>query len=199
MKVLTFFGQDGQNRSLPPVPGPEGFQEKLSTSSYRPSFLRHVPALVEDEFSDPEFCKSVAGLERMLRVRARVDKTPGVWNSSVGGGERDLAVDSQVQGVASGQCSDEQGVGEFSSGFVDSEHSVVLVASDLQQQVPTIQTIQKFVPNILPDPVLPSVAGALDSNKRVVEDGFVAVRASSSVTGLSLVRGLVARIHPIHL
>ena len=47
-----------------------GFQERQSTSSYRPSFLRHVPALVEEEFKDPEFCKRVAGLERMLRIKS---------------------------------------------------------------------------------------------------------------------------------
>ena len=67
-----------------------------STSSYRPSFLRHVPALAEEEFKDPEFCKRVAGLERTLRVRARIHKPPGVCNCSVGGGERDLAADSEV-------------------------------------------------------------------------------------------------------
>ena len=66
-----FSGYAGQNRSPPSVSGPEGFQEKQSTSSYCPSFLRHVPASVAEEFKDPEFCKNVAGLERMLRVRAR--------------------------------------------------------------------------------------------------------------------------------
>ena len=29
---FQFSGQDGQNRSLPPFSGPEGFQEKLCTS-----------------------------------------------------------------------------------------------------------------------------------------------------------------------
>ena len=35
---FQFSGQDGQNRSPPPFSGPEGFQEKLRTSSHRPSF-----------------------------------------------------------------------------------------------------------------------------------------------------------------
>ena len=61
-----------QKWSPPSDSGPEGFQEKQSTSSYRPSFIRHVPALVEDEFEDPVFCQRVAGLERMLRVKARM-------------------------------------------------------------------------------------------------------------------------------
>ena len=73
-----FSGHAGQNRSPPSDSGPEGFQEKQSTSSYCPSLLRHVPASVAEEFKDPEFCKSVAGLERMLRVRARShsDRSP---------------------------------------------------------------------------------------------------------------------------
>ena len=68
---LIFPGNVGQNRSPPSVSGPEGFQEKQSTSSHCPSFISPVPALVEKEFQDPEFCKNVAGFERMLRVRAR--------------------------------------------------------------------------------------------------------------------------------
>ena len=42
-EIFHFSGQDGQNKSLPSFSGPEGFQEKQSTSSYRPSILRHVP------------------------------------------------------------------------------------------------------------------------------------------------------------
>ena len=83
-----------------------------------------------------------------------------------------------VQGVASGQCSDEHSVCGFSSRLV--EDSVVPVASDLQQQVPTIQMVQMLVPNILPDPVFPSVAGELE---RDLEDGVLAVRASSPTAG----------------
>ena len=54
--------------------------------------------LVEEEFKDPEFRKRVAGLERMLRVRSRVNKSSGGSPSSGGGGDR---ADSQVQDVAS--------------------------------------------------------------------------------------------------
>ena len=50
-------------------------------------------SLVEEEFKDPEFCKRVAGLERMLRVRSRVNKSSGGSPLSVVGCER---VDSQV-------------------------------------------------------------------------------------------------------
>ena len=57
------------------------------------------------------------------------------------------------------------------------------MASDLQQQVPTIQMVRKLVPNILPDPVFPSVAGDLESNKRDLEDGILVVRASSATAG----------------
>ena len=72
VKILIFFpGNAGQNRSPPSVSGPEGFQGKHSTSSHCPSLISPVPELVEKEFQDPEFCKNVAGLERMLRVRAR--------------------------------------------------------------------------------------------------------------------------------
>ena len=105
MKILSFFsGHAGQNRSLPSVSGPEGFQEKQSTSSHCPSFISPVPALVEKEFKDPVFCRRVAGLERMLRVRARTENTSGVGHSPACFGKRDLVTDSQVQGVASGRC-----------------------------------------------------------------------------------------------
>ena len=79
-----FSGYAGKNRSLPSDSGPEGFQEKQSTSSYRPSFLRHVPAHVAEEFKYPEFCKRVAGLERMLRVKASTATTPGVFGERHG-------------------------------------------------------------------------------------------------------------------
>ena len=145
-----------------------------------PPSLGHVPAYVAEVFKDPEFCKNVAGLERMLRVRARVDNNPGVCNSSAGFVERDLVADSQIQGVVSGQCSDEHSACEFSSGLV--EDSVVPGASDLQKQVPAIQIVQKLVLNIVSDPVFPNVAGDLESNKRDLEDGILAVRASSPAT-----------------
>ena len=79
-------------------------------------------------------------------------------------------------------CGTRSGCGfpEFSSGSV--EDSVVPGASDLQRQVPAIQIVQKFVPNILSDPVFPNVAGDLESNKRDLEDGILAVRASSPAT-----------------
>ena len=118
----------------------------------------------------------MAGLERILRVRARVDNNPGVCNSSAGFVERDLVADPQVQGVVSGQCSDEHSACEFSSGLV--EDSVVPGASDLQKQVPAIQIVQKFVPNVLSA----NVAGDLESNQRDLEDGILAVRASSPAT-----------------
>ena len=88
-------------------------------------------------------------------------------------GERDLVADSQVQGVSSGQCSVEHSVCEVSSGLV--EDSVGPVASDLQHQVPTTQMDQKFVPRILPGPVLQSVPGDFEFNKRDLEDGILAV------------------------
>ena len=92
MKILKFFsGHADQNRSTPSDSGPEGLKGKQSTSSYRPSFIRHVRALVEDEFKDPVFCQRVAGLERMLRVRARShsDKSPvDLPGSCLSGGER---------------------------------------------------------------------------------------------------------------
>ena len=106
-----FPGNAGQNRSLPSVSGPEGFQEKQSTSSHCPSFISPVPALVEKEFQDPVFCQRVAGLERMLRVRARNENTSGVGHS-LASGTRDLVTDSQVQGVASGRCFAEHSVCE---------------------------------------------------------------------------------------
>ena len=76
----------------------------------------------------------------------------------------------------------------YSSSLLAWRNSVVPVASDLQQQVPTIQMVQKFVPNILPDPVFPSVAGDFEFNKRDVEDGNLAVRAPprQQVMGIDL-------------
>ena len=93
-KIFKLFpGHAGQNRSPPSVSGPEGFQEKQSTSSHCPSFISPVPALVEKEFQDPVFCQRVAGLERMLRVRARSQSTMSPVDlpcTCLSGGERQL-------------------------------------------------------------------------------------------------------------
>ena len=114
-----FSGHAGQNRSPPSDSGPEGFQEKQSTSSCRPSFLRHVPAHVAEEFKDPEFCKRVAGLERMLRVKASFATTPGVFR------ERDLVADSQV---SSGLVEDDSVFQNVSGAFeIDDSSDEVLI------------------------------------------------------------------------
>ena len=130
------------------------------------------------------FCQRVAGLERMLRVRARIENTPGVGHSPACFGNRDLVADSQVQGVASGQCS-------------ATKHSVCEVfpvvkdcVADLLHKVPTnilpdpvLQSVSGDLefnkPNILPDPVLQSVSGDFKL-KRDLENGIVAVRASTA-------------------
>ena len=181
MKNLIFSGHAGQNRSPPSDSGPEGFQEKQCTSSHCPSFISPVPALVEEEFKDPVFCRRVAGLERMLRVRARTENTSGVGHSPALG-KRDLATDSQVQGVASGQCFVKRSACEVSPVDTDS------VAASLHQ-VPTnlpdpvLQSVSGDFefnePNILPDPVLETVSGDFEF-KRDLEDGIVAVRASTA-------------------
>ena len=157
---------------------PEGFQEKLSTSSYRPQTrpcsgrggVWGSRVLQACRWSGAYVARSSSHRQHSWRLQFLC----WFWG-------RDLAADSQVQGVASGQCSDDHSVCEFSSGLV--EDSVVLVASDLQQQVHTVQMVQKFVPNILPDPVFQSVAGELESNKRYLEDGILTVRASSATAG----------------
>ena len=128
------------------------------------------------------FCRRVAGLERMLRVRARTENTSGVGHSPAFG-KRDLVTDSQVQGVASGRCFAKHSACEVSPVDTDS------VAASLHQ-VPTnilpdpvLQSVSgdfEFKePNISPDPVLQTVSGDFEF-KRDLEDGIVAVRASTA-------------------
>ena len=97
-----------------------------------------------------------AGLERMLCVRARI--RTGLLACAIPllvvGNEIWLLIPKST-GVASRQSSDDHSVGEFSSGSVDSEDPFVPVASDLQTQVLTIQTVHKFVPNIQSDSAVP--------------------------------------------
>ena len=159
-----FPGNAGQNRSLPSFSGPEGFQEKQSTSSHCPSFISPVPALVEKEFQDPVFCQRVAGLERMLRVRARNENTSGVGHS-LASGTRDLVADSQVQGVASGRCFAEHSVCEVPPVDTDSADPVrQSVSGDFE---------------LVPDPVFQTVSGDFEF-KRDLDDGIVAVRATTA-------------------
>ena len=160
-RKISFSSLAGQNRSLPSVSGPEGFQEKQSTSSHSPSFISPVPALVEKEFQDPVFCQRVAGLERMLRVRARNEHT----SDSLASGSRDLVTDSQVQGVAPGRCS--------------AEHSVCEVPSvDTDLADPLCQSVSGDF-DFVPDPVLQTVCGN-DELKRDLDDGIAAVRATTA-------------------
>ena len=173
VNILQFSGQDGQNRSPPPFSGSEGFQEKLRTSSYRPSFFRHVPALVEEEFQDPESASvslvwSVCCAFELASTTLLAFAIPLL----VLGNEIWLRIPGS-RSLLLVKCFDEHSVCEFSSGLV--EDSVVPVASDLKQQLPTIQMVHKFVPNILPHRVFPSVVGDLESNKRDLEDGILAV------------------------
>ena len=167
---VQFSGQDGQNWSPPPFSGPKGFQQKLSTSSYRPSFFGHVPALVEEEFKNPEFCKSVAGLKRMLRVRARshTDKSPvDLSGTCLSGGERqgsmmpDLVAVSQERSPGSHDGASVPGSADYDSV----EHASAINVDDSSVEV-------------LIDHAVDSTA----TGKRDLEDGFVAVRTFSSAT-----------------
>ena len=91
----------------------------------------------------------------MLRVRARLSKHSWALDILLLVLENEIWLRiPQVQGVASGQCSAEHSVFEVSPVVED---SVVPMASDLQRQVPA---------NILPDPVLQSVSGDFEFNKR---------------------------------
>ena len=133
---------------------PRVFRRSKALLRIAPSFIRHFPALVEDGFKDPVFCQRVAGLERMLRVKARIENTPGVEHSPACFEKRDLVADSQMSPVV--------------------DDSVVPVASDLQLHVPM---------NILSDLVLQCGSGVFEFHKRDLEDGIVAVRASTAGDG----------------
>ena len=175
----SFPGNAGQNRSPLSVSGPEGFQEKQSTSSHSPSFISPVPALVEKEFQDPVFCQRVAGLERMLRVRARNEHTSDVGHS-LASGSRDLVTDSQVQGVAPGRCSAEHSVCEVPSVDTDLADPVCQSVSGDFELVPdpVFRTVSGDF-DFVPDPVLQTVCGN-DELKRDLDDGIVAVRATTA-------------------
>ena len=149
--------------------GPLGFQEKQSTSSHCPSFTSPVPALVEKEFQDPVICQRVAGLGRMLRVRARTENTSGVGHSSASG-RRDLVTDSQVQGVVSSRCSAEHSSCE---GFPVDTGSADTVLQSVSGD------FEFKEPNILPDFVLQTGSGDFEF-KRDFDDGIVAVRATTA-------------------
>ena len=134
-----------------------------------PSFISPVPALVEKEFQEPVFCQRVAGLERMLRVRARTENSSGVGHSSASG-TRDLVTDSQVQGVASGRCSAEHSACEGSPVDTGSADPVLQsVSGDFEFKEP----------NILPDPVLQTVSGDFEF-KRDLDDGIVAIHPTTT-------------------
>ena len=164
-----FSGHAGQNRS-PSDSGPEGFQEKQSTSAYCPSFLRHVPAYVAEEFKDPEFCKSVAGLERMLRVRARShsDKSPAhLAGTCLSNGERKGSLMPDLVAVSQ-ECS------------LDRSHDGVSVPDPAEFVFvahPSAVSVGDSSVEALADQVVESTA----TGKHDLEDGIVAVCHHPSV------------------
>ena len=128
------------------------------------------------------FCRCVAGLERMLRVRARTENTSGVGHCPAFG-KRDLVTDAQVQGVASGRCFAKHSACEV---FPVDTNSVAASLPQVPTNIlpdPVLQSVSgdfEFKePNILPDPVLQTVSGDFEF-KRDLEDGIVAVRASTA-------------------
>ena len=185
-KNFNFFpGNAGQNRSPPFVSGPEGFQEKQSTSSHCPSVISPVSELVEKEFQDPEFCKNVAGLERMLRVRARSHSAGSpahLVGTCLSGGERQgPTIQKMPEPVAGSQersldrshdgillQRDDVGSASGSAEFVSVDHASAINKCDDDSSL------------------MASVDTAVDSSetgKRDLEDGIVAVRASTAVAG----------------
>ena len=145
-----------------------------------PSFISPVPALVEKEFQDPMFCQRVAGLERMLRVRARNEHTSDVGHS-LASGSRDLVTDSQVQGVAPGRCSAEHSVCEVP--FVDTDLADPVcqsVSGDFELVSDRVfHTVSGYF-DFVPDPVLQTVSGN-DEFKRDLDDGIVAVQVKGII------------------
>ena len=125
------------------------------------------------------FCQRVAGLERMLRVRARNENTSDVGHS-LASGSRDLVTDSQVQGVASGRCFAEHSVCEVPPVETDSADPVCQSVSGDFELVPdpVFQTVSGDF-EFVPDPVLQTVSGGVEF-KRDLDDGIVAVRATTA-------------------
>ena len=173
-----FPGNADQNRSPPSVSGPEGFQEKQSTSSHCPSVISPVSELVEKEFQDPEFCKNVAGLERMLRVRAR--------SHSAGSPARHV-----------GTCLPTvQKLPELVAGFQErsldrSQDGILLQRDDVGSASGSAEFVSVVPASVInkcdDDPLLmASVDTVVDSSgagKHDLDDGIVVVRASTAVVG----------------
>ena len=173
-----FPGNADQNRSPPSVSGPEGFQEKQSTSSHCPSVISPVSELVEKEFQDPEFCKNVAGLERMLRVRAR-SHSAGSPARHVGTG---LPTVQKLPELVDG----------FQERSLDRSQDGILLQRD---DVGSASGSAEFV-SVVPasainkcddDPLLiasvDTVADSCWAGKHDLDDGIAVVRASTAVVG----------------
>ena len=182
-KIFNFFpGNAGQNRSPPFVSGPEGFQEKQSTSSHCPSVISPVSELVEKEFQDPEFCKNVAGLERMLRVRARSHSAgspvdlPGTCLS---GGERQLPMIQKMPDPVAG--SQERSLARSHDGILFQRDDLVSVAGSAEFVFVNHASAGN---KCVDDPsLLASVDHVVDfseTGKRDLDDGIVAVRATTA-------------------
>ena len=171
---FKFFSKHaGQNRSPPSDSGPEGFHEKQSTSSYRPSFLRYVPAYVAEEFKDPEFCKNVAGLERMLRVRGRShsDKSPvDLPGTCLSGGERQGPMIQKMPDPVAG--SQERSLARSHDGV-----SVPDPAEFVFVEHPSAVSVGDSSVKALADQVVESTA----TGKHDLQDGIVVVRHHPSV------------------
>ena len=125
------------------------------------------------------FCQRVAGLERMLRVRALNENTSDVGHS-LASGTRDLVTDSQVQGVASGRCFAEHSACEVppvDTGSADP--ALQSVSGDFEfLPDPVLQTVSGVF-EFVPDPVLQTVSGDFEF-KRDLDDAIVAVRATTA-------------------
>ena len=156
-----FPGNADQNRSPPSVSGPEGFQEKQSTSSHCPSVISPVSELVEKEFQDPEFCKNVAGLERMLRVRAR-SHSAGSPARHVGTG---LPMVQKLPDLVAG----------FQERSLDRSLDGILLQRD---DVGTASGSAEFV-SVVPA----SAINKCDDGPLLLDDGIAVVRASTAVVG----------------